>query len=80
MKPEPKGDIVIHIDKKQYRAPKEEMTGAELRALAGITDKYDLWKKVPGGDDIKIGRDEVVVLKNGDHFYTAPSTLNPGAF
>ncbi len=72
--------ISIHIDKKQYFAPAETMTGAELKALGGVASAYDLFKDVPGqGDDIKIGDTESVHLKNGDHFYSVPKELNPGA-
>lgn len=69
----------IHIDKKEYFAQKNPMTGTELKALAGITGDFDIFKIVPGhGDDVKIGDEEPVHLKNGDHFYSVPRTLNPG--
>ena len=71
----------IHIDKKQYFAEKNPITGAELKTLAGITGEFDLFKVVPGqGDDIKVADAEQVELKDGDHFYSAPRTLNPGGF
>ena len=70
----------IHIDKKQYFAEKNPITGAELKALAGITGDFDIFKVVPGqGDDTKVGDAEAVEIKNGDHFYSVPRTLNPGA-
>lgn len=70
----------IHIDKKQYFAEKNPITGAELKAMAGITGDFDIFKVVPGpGDDIKVGDTEAVEIKNGDHFYSVPKTLNPGA-
>src|SRR5688572_29748803 len=69
---------VIHIDGTQHRAPVNPMSGAQLKALGGVSNKYDLWKKVPGRDDLKIADSDSVGLKNGDHFYSAPSTLNPG--
>jgi hypothetical protein len=76
-KPDEKTSIII--DKKQYFAPKPQMTGAELKALAGIVGDYILYKKVPGqGDDVKIKDDTLVQLKDGDHFYSVQSTLNPG--
>jgi hypothetical protein len=78
-KPE-KPEIVIHIDKTQYRAPKSPMTGAELRALGAVGSDYDLWQKVPGKDDLLVDPATVIELKNGDHFYTAPGTLNPGGW
>lgn len=74
-----KDKIVIHIDKKEYKAPKNPMTGAEIKALGEVPTNYDLWLKVPGKDDQPIADGTSVTLKNGDHFYSAPSTLNPGA-
>lgn len=74
------GKISIIIDKKQHFAPSETMTGAELKALGGVAAAYDLFKDVPGqGDDEKIADNQSVELKNGDHFYSVPKELNPGA-
>ncbi|PIR83898.1 hypothetical protein COU18_01945 [Candidatus Kaiserbacteria bacterium CG10_big_fil_rev_8_21_14_0_10_51_14] len=77
----PKDTITIHIDHQVYHAPKTPMTGSELRALADpdIGPDRDLFLTVPGPeDDRKIGNDEAVDLKNGMHFYSAPTTINPG--
>lgn len=72
--------LSIHIDKKQYFAPAETMTGTELKTLGGVAAAYDLFKDVPGqGDDEKIADNQSVKLKNGDHFYSVPKELNPGA-
>lgn len=73
--------IPISIDKEQFKAPKTPMTGAELRALPkpDVPDDRDLWLDVRGpGDDILVARDSHVDLKPGMHFYTAPTTINPG--
>jgi hypothetical protein len=52
-----------------------------LFALGGLKDGYDLWREVQGkGDDEQIANDtKPVQLKNGDHFYSAQSSLNPGS-
>jgi hypothetical protein len=71
--------VEIHIDNKGYKTPSNPMTGTELKQLGGITAGYDLWQKVPGSDDKLINDGESVQLKNGMHFYSAPSSLNPGA-
>jgi hypothetical protein len=78
----PERGISINIDKKHYTAPITPMTGLQLRDLAQppIGPTYDLWEEVPGPrDDIKIGDAQEVKLKDGMHFYSAPSTINPGA-
>lgn len=77
-KPSENKPVEIHIDNKAYKAPKNPITGYELKELGGVPANYDLWKKVPGKDDDRIKDDQSVQLKNGDHFYSAPSSLNPG--
>lgn len=75
-----KGKMVIHIDRKEYKAPSDDMTGAQIRALVDppIGPDRDLWLEVPGGDDEKIADDQVVELRSGMHFFTAPATITPG--
>lgn len=71
--------ITIHIDKKQYKLS-SPTRGAALYDLAAVATGYDLWRELHGkGDDELIRNDtSAVVLKEGDHFYTAQSSLNPG--
>ena len=73
-------EITIHIDKKQYKSP-SPTTGSALYSLGQVAAGYDLWREIHGkGDDELIANNgTLVVLKNGDHFYTAQSSLNPGA-
>lgn len=70
----------IHIDKQLVEAPEAVMTGAQIRTLVSppIGADRDLWKVVPGGDDNLVESDEEVRLKNGDRFFTTPTTINPG--
>jgi len=80
-RPPPHLPIPIIIDEHPYPAPKEEMTGVELRLLARppIGPDRDLFEVKPGpADDLKVGDDDVVHLKPGTHFYSAPKTINPG--
>lgn len=74
-------EIPIIVDHKQYKVPPGTITGAQIRALPTppIGADRDLWQEVPGGDDLKIGDSVTVTLKPGMHFYTAPSSINPGA-
>jgi hypothetical protein len=74
-------EVTIHIDNKQYKSP-SPTTGAALYVLGHVASGYDLWLEVhgKGSDDDLIANDSAsVVLKNGDHFYTAQSSLNPGS-
>jgi hypothetical protein len=69
---------VIHIDRQQYRVAGETVTGEALRALPPVPDSRDLFQKVPGGLDILIAAGDVVRLKDGLHFFTAPRNVTPG--
>ena len=76
-----KGGIPIVIDDVSYRAPSEQMTGAALRAIPQppVPANRDLWLTVPGPhDDILIRPETTYEIKAGSHYYTAPSTINPG--
>lgn len=72
-------EVTIIIDKKEKKSP-NPTTGSALYILGTVAAGYDLWKEVPGkGDDELIPNSVAEVqLKNGDHFYTAQSSLNPG--
>jgi hypothetical protein len=56
------------------------MTGAQLRSVppTPIGAEFDLYEEVPGGEDILIKNDVTYSLKDGMHFFTAPSNINPG--
>lgn len=70
----------IHIDREHFTVTKDSMTGAELRNLPHppIGADRDLFEVVPGGTDCKIGNDDVVEIKNGKRFFSAPAQINPG--
>jgi hypothetical protein len=71
----------IQIDRVHYTVTKESMTGAELRQLPAppIGPDRDLFQVVPGGQDLKIEDGDVVKMRNGLRFFTAPSQINPGS-
>lgn len=63
----------ILINKTPFEAPKEEMSGAELKQLGGIPAGNKLFKEEPGPEpDRPIGDDVVVRLRDGDKFYDLP--------
>lgn len=75
--------ITISIDKEHFKAPKTPMTGVELRTLPNpdVPADRDLWLESHGSaDDILVTADRSIDLKPGMHFYTAPSTINPGLY
>lgn len=77
-KPEP--HFEIQIDRTHYTVHKAEMTGAEIRRVppTPIGPERDLFEVVPGQSDRKIGDADVVQMRNGQRFFTAPALINPG--
>lgn len=73
-------EVNITIDMKHKRSV-TPTTGTALYQLGEIGEGYDLFQEVHGpGDDKFIPRDNTQIkLHNGDHFYSAQSSLNPGA-
>ena len=80
-KPHPEHHFEIRIDRTDYVVTQKRMTGLELRHVPTppIGPDRDLFEVVPGGSDRKIGDDEVVEIRNGLRFFTAPAQINPGS-
>jgi hypothetical protein len=72
-------EVHISIDKRKYTSP-NPTTGQALYILGNVPVGYDLFRETHGaGDDELIPNSDVAVkLHDGDKFYTAQSTLNPG--
>lgn len=70
----------IQIDRVHYTVEQDSLTGAQLRGLVTppIGPERDLFEVVPGGTDRKIEDAEIVRMRNGLRFFTAPSHINPG--
>ena len=77
----PKSEFTIKIDRAIYKVHARELTGQQLRAVSDppIGADRDLFEVVPGGSDIKILDDDVVKMRDGLRFFTAPAQINPGA-
>jgi hypothetical protein len=71
----------IQIDRAHYTVAQERMTGLELRQVppAPIGADRDLFEVVPGGTDRKVGDTDVVEIRDGKRFFTAPAQINPGS-
>ena len=70
----------IQIDRTHYTVNKPQMSGAELRNVPAppIGPERDLFEVVPGGSDRKIADQDIVEIRNGLRFFTAPAQINPG--
>lgn len=78
--PEEPHHFEIQIDRVHYTVTKEEMTGAEIRAVppTPIGADRDLFEVMPGGTDLKIDYTHTVHIRSGMRFFTAPVQINPG--
>ena len=72
--------IRIRIDRVDYEVFKRKMTGIGLRAVPSpdVAADRDLWRDVPDKRDVKVQDEDVVRLKDGMRFFTAPGRINPG--
>lgn len=70
----------IQIDRTHFTVTVPQMTGHQLRQLPTppIGADRDLFEVVPGGADKKIGDGDIVEMRNGLRFFTAPAQINPG--
>jgi Multiubiquitin len=70
----------IRIDRTDYVVHQAEMTGQQLRDVPKppIGPDRDLFEVVMGGPDLKIGNEQVVKIRDGLRFFTAPAQINPG--
>jgi hypothetical protein len=71
----------IQIDRAHYTVHQEQMTGEQLRHVPPdpIPPDRDLYEVRPGETDLLIGNDDVVQIRDGLRFFTAPHHINPGA-
>lgn len=76
----PEHEFHIQIDRAQFTVTQERLTGEQLRHIppTPIGPDRDLFEVVPGGTDKKIANDEVVEIRDGKRFFTAPAQINPG--
>lgn len=72
--------FAIKIDRTEFHVHENQLSGLQLRNLPAspIGPDRDLFEVVPGGSDIKIGNDDVVKMRDGLRFFTAPAQINPG--
>ena len=70
----------IQIDRVHYTVTKAVMTGAELRQVPTppIDETRNLYEVRPGQTDRLIADSEVVEIRDGLRFFTAPRHINPG--
>lgn len=71
----PHHEISIFVNNKPLKTREHELTGAAIKALAGVPTDYELYH-VRGSETVAIGNDQVVHLHEDEHFRAIP----PGTF
>ena len=81
-KPDPDKAFEIQIDRVMYTLTENRLTGADLRRVPvpPIPPERDLFEIVPGHPDRKVEDDDRILIRDGLRFFTAPNTINPGAY
>ena len=81
-KPDPDKAYEIQIDRVTYTLTENRLTGADLRRVPDppIPPERDLFEIVPGQLDRKVENDDRILIRDGLRFFTAPNTINPGAY
>ena len=76
----PKNGFQIQIDREHFTVHQEDMTGAQIRQVPNppVGPDRDLFEVGPAHSDVKIEDVQVVEIRNGLRFFSAPSNINPG--
>jgi hypothetical protein len=61
----------IFVNNKRFTTSSEQLTGDQIKSLAGVPADYELFL-VHGNDSDPIGPSQEVVIKNGEHFRAIP--------
>ena len=74
------GQFQIQIDRASFQVDLPQMTGSQLRELQSppISPHFDLFEVMPSGSDRKIHPDQVVEIRTGLRFFTAPTHITAG--
>ena len=77
----PRPSFQIQIDRVHYTVHQDDLTGEQLRHVppVPIPADRDLYEVRPGEDDRLIGDADVVEIRDGLRFFTAPRHINPGS-
>ena len=67
-----KHEITMYVNNQPFKTAERELTGAQIKTLAGIPPEYELFR-VEGQKSIPVGNDEQVHLHENQHFRAIPS-------
>lgn len=67
-----KHEFTIFVNNQPFKTDKQELTGAQIKTLAGVPADYELFE-VQGDKTVPIGDTQEVHIHNGLHFRAIPS-------
>ncbi len=67
-----KKQITIFVNNKPIETEKEELTGGQIKELAGVPADYELFE-VKGNHTVPVGNEEKVKVHNNQHFRAIPA-------
>lgn len=70
--PSERHGIVFFVDDVKLETTERKLNGATIKKLAGRPENYQLFCEHPGHPDQLIADDQLVELKEGEHFHTVP--------
>jgi multiubiquitin len=65
-------EFTIFVNNQPFKTDKRELTGAQIKALAGVPADYELFE-VQGDKTVSIGNNQEVHIHEGMHFRAIPS-------
>ena len=73
--------FTIQIDRVKYEVEGNRFSGAKLRQVPTppIPPDRDIFEIIPGAPDRKIEDEDRFLIADGQRFFTAPNTINPGS-
>lgn len=67
-----KHEITIFVNNQPFRTWAHELSGAEIKALAGVPANYELFE-AKGKETVPVGDSEKIHIHNEEHFRAIPS-------
>lgn len=70
----------VIVDQQLHDWPKPQITGTEIKELAGVDPSWGVWQDVPGPNDPPVGDVQVVDLTGPgtERFFTGKKTTTEG--
>jgi len=65
-------EISLFVNNQRFKTTEQELTGTQIKALAGIPSDYELFH-VEGTNSVPLGDADHVQLHAGEHFRAIPS-------